>query len=125
MPPDRQRRRELTDQYLQAPRPMGVYRITNTVNGRFFVGASVDLPASRNRHEFSRRMPRTPIPELLADWQVHGGQAFEFDVLDELPPREGVDDARARRAELDDLLELWLEKLQPYGSRGYNRAPNT
>jgi hypothetical protein len=117
---DHERRRALSEQYVQAPRPMGIFRITNTVNGRCFVGASVDLAASRNRHEFSRKMPRTPIHELLGDWAIHGGPAFEFEVLDELPAREGADPA-ARRAELDELLALWLEKLQPFGEHGYNR----
>jgi hypothetical protein len=36
--------------------------------------------------------------------------------LDEITPKEGLDN----RQELGFLEELWLEKSQPYGDRGYN-----
>ena len=39
-------------------------------------------------------------------------------VLDQLSPREGPD--FNHREELACLEKLWLEKLQPFGNRGYN-----
>ena len=126
MPIDKDRRRELSEQYARTPRAMGIFQIRNVKRGRIYVGASVDLEASRNRHEFSRTMPRTPIGELLGDWQADGGDAFVFEVLDRLePPGEGepAKDAAASKRELDALLALWLEQLQPYGARGYNAPP--
>ncbi len=41
---------------------------------------------------------------------------FAFEILDEITPKEGRD----YREELALLEELWLEKSQPYGDRGYN-----
>lgn len=38
--------------YKETPRPMGVYRVRNTVNGAALIGSSVDVPAILNRHRF-------------------------------------------------------------------------
>jgi hypothetical protein len=46
-----------------------------------------------------------------------GSNNFAFEIMDELPARGGDVDYRA---ELDALENLWLEKLQPFGERGYN-----
>ena len=46
---------------------------------------------------------------------------FVFEVLDTLPASDepGYD----VKGELRVLEELWLERLQPYGARGYNMPP--
>ncbi|SRR6266540_2956064 len=124
MPLDKHRKRELTTAYRQSLRPMGIYQIRNLVNGKIFVDRSIDLEAARNRHQFVTAMDRPPIPELLPDWQIYGGKRFVFEVLDQVTPEDEVADETVRqryKGELDDLLELWLEKLQPYGSKGYNK----
>jgi len=45
-------------------------------------------------------------------------RSFAFEVLDELSATEGA--GHDYRSELAFLEELWLERLQPYGERGYN-----
>jgi len=62
-----------------------------------------------------------PSRELQRDWQALGAEAFAFEILDTLAPREepGADPADELRA----LEALWLEKLSPYGERGYNVRP--
>ena len=40
---DKQRRKELREQFEQMKTYMGVYKITNTVNGKIFVGSSPNL----------------------------------------------------------------------------------
>ncbi len=42
-------KRALTREYKESRRPMGVYQIRNTVNGKLLVGVSVDLPSILNR----------------------------------------------------------------------------
>lgn len=42
-------RRELSRAYKETSRPMGVFRVRNTVNGKCFIGTSVDLPSMLNR----------------------------------------------------------------------------
>ena len=111
-------RKELKDQYLQSHRPMGVFLIRNNVNDKVFVGSSLNLPGIINRHKFSLQQNGHASKSLQADWNELGSNAFSFEIVDELAPRgnPGVD----YRQELEMLENLWLEKLQPYGERGYN-----
>jgi hypothetical protein len=48
-----------------------------------------------------------------------GSENFAFEILDQLEPRADTSDDG--RKDLLFLEELWLEKLQPFGSRGYNK----
>jgi hypothetical protein len=59
-----------------------------------------------------------PSPGLAQDWKELGERAFVIEVLDELKPAE--DPAHDHRADLKALEEMWLEKLKPFGERGYH-----
>jgi hypothetical protein len=101
---------------------MGIYQIPNLDNGKIYVDASMDLDGARNRLQFMTGMDQSPISELQADWQTYGGTRFVFEVLDDLKPKEefmsDTSELTKYRKELDALLGLWLEKLQPYGDKG-------
>lgn len=113
-------KRELKRAYRETPRPMGVYQILNTVNGKRYVGSSLDLEGIRNRLWFGLGMGSDSFRrELQADWKTYGEEAFCFEVLEYLKP-DG-DPTRDYREELAIMEELWLEKLQPYGEKGYNK----
>jgi hypothetical protein len=114
-------RKALIRGYKESRRPMGVYQVRNTVNGKLLVGASVDLPSILNRHRAALRMGGHLNRELQKDWIEFGPEAFEFEVLDTLttPERPGYDPSDDLRA----LEELWLDKLSPFGERGYNAKP--
>ncbi len=114
-------RKALIRKYKETPRPMGVFRVLNTVNGKSLVGTSVDLPSMLNRQRAQLSFGGHPNRALQRDWNEMGAQAFTFEVLDTLTPRdeEGYDPA----AELKALEALWLEKLSPYDERGYNSRP--
>lgn len=111
-------RRELIRQYKETPRPVGVYRVRNTRNDRAFVASSVDLPAALNRERFQLRMRGHPNTALQRDWDEHGPEAFVFEVLDTLSRKDEADYDPGE--DLRSLEELWLERLTPYGERGYN-----
>jgi hypothetical protein len=100
---------------------MGVYRVRNTVDDRSFVGSSVDLTAMLNRQRSQLSMGGHPNRELQKDWNELGSEAFAFEVLDELTPRD--DPGYDPTADLRALEELWLDRLSPYDERGYNRRP--
>lgn len=112
------RKKELKKEYKQNHRPMGVYQIRNIVNDKVLVGPSLDLPGIFNRQKLQLKMGSHPSAQLQAEWNEFGGESFAFEVLDELTP--GSDRARDYREDLTFLEELWLERLQPYGERGYN-----
>ena len=114
-------RKALIREYKETRRPMGVYRVRNTVNGKSFIGTSKDLPAMLNRQQSQLRMGGHPNRALQKDWAEYGAEAFEFEVLDTLtiPERADYDPT----ADLRALEELWLDKLSPFGDRGYNTEP--
>jgi hypothetical protein len=114
-------RKALIREYKESRRPMGVYRVRNTVNGRSLVGASADLPAMLNRHRAQLRLGAHANRALQRDWNEFGPQAFEFHILDTLtaPDRPDYDPSDDLRI----LEELWLEKLSPFEGQGYNAKP--
>ena len=109
--------------YKASRRPMGVFQIRNTVNGKLFVGSTMDLAAMFNRIRFQLYAGAHPNKPLEADWKQYGTGRFEFEVLEEVFPRE--DASYDYAADLEALEDLWLEKLQPYGERGYNEPKKT
>lgn len=116
-------RRALIRQYKETPRPMGVFRVHNTVSDRSFVGMSRDLPSVLNRERFWLAHGSHPNRALQEDWNRLGPTAFEFEVLDTLSPAERSDSQLTEDLAL--LEQLWQEKLQPYGERGYNTPPES
>ena len=109
-------KKELKRECLQNHRPMGVYQIRNIVNDKVLIGAALALPGILNRHKFQLKMGNHSNGPLQAEWNEFGEENFAFEILDEITPKEGRD----HREELAFLEELWLEKSQPYGDRGYN-----
>ena len=122
---DKQQKKELATAYKQSFRPMGVYQIRNTENGKILVGGSMDLEGMNNRLTFSKQMNSNTFMELKDDWNRYGGEAFVFEVLDRIKPREeqmnDPSELAGYKEEVETLLDLWLEKLQPYGEKGYNK----
>ncbi|HEV7475016.1 MAG TPA: GIY-YIG nuclease family protein [Pyrinomonadaceae bacterium] len=110
--------KQLKKDYQQTPRPMGILLIRNNRADKVFLVASVDLPGAINRHKFQLNAGGHPNKTLQADWNQLGADAFAFEIVDELAPR--ADLKLDYRAELTSLEDLWLEKLQPFGDRGYN-----
>src|SRR5262245_28910062 len=112
------RKKELKEEYKQNHTPMGVYQIRNLTNDKIFVAAALNLPGILTSKKLQLRMGSHPNKSLQADWNEFGSESFVFEVLDELTATEGA--RHDYRADLAVLEEIWLEKLQPYGDRGYN-----
>ena len=102
---------------------MGVFLIRNTVTDKVFLGSSLNLPGIINRHKFALTNGNHPNKQLQSDWNQLGSNKFAFEIVDELAPRAAAD--VDYRTELNSLENLWLEKLQPFGDRGYNQRPIT
>ena len=115
-------KRALIRAYKESRRPMGVYQVRNTVDGRVLVGRSVDLPSILNRERAALRFGAHQNAALQRDWNALGPDAFAFEVLDTLtapddqPAYDPTDDLRVLEA-------MWLERLQPFGERGYTPPP--
>ena len=111
-------KKRLKQAYQQSLRPMGVFLIRNMVNEKVFVGIGLDLAGIINRHRFELTMGKHRNQRLQTEWNEFGSDSFTFEILDQL--NRGEDPNVDYRAELAFLEELWLEKLQPFGDRGYN-----
>ncbi len=97
---------------------MGVYQIRNLVNEKVLIGSSLNLPGIFNRYKLQLQAGSHHVQCLQSEWNEFGSEKFAFEILDELTPGTGTD--RDYREELIFLEDLWLDKLEPYGERGYN-----
>jgi hypothetical protein len=111
-------KKQLKREYQQAARPMGVFVIRNNRNDKIFVGSSLNVPGIINRHRFALERGLHANKSLQADWNEAGSDNFAFEIVDELSA--GSDPQMDYRKDLEFLEDLWLDRLQPYGERGYN-----
>lgn len=112
-------KRELKKQYKQTLPPMGVYRLENLANGKVLVGSSRNLKGKANSYKFQLKQGTHMNRELQKDFNHYGEDSFAFEVVDYLETKDGPD--HDYTDDLAALEEMWLEKLQPYGEKGYNR----
>ncbi|NPV93186.1 MAG: DUF2087 domain-containing protein [Firmicutes bacterium] len=111
-------RRRLKNDYQQNPPPGGVYQIRNLADGRVLVGSGVNLSGAMNRSRFELDRGVHPNQELQQDWNRFGPEGFSFESLESFtrdghPGGDLAEEVRAAETR-------WLEKLKPYGGRGYN-----
>jgi group I intron endonuclease len=80
---------------------VGIYRITNILNGKCYIGQSVNVYARWNRHKQMARLER-PTAHLYRAMQKYGFENFKFEILEILQERDSV--------KLNDL-EIYYIKL--------------
>ena len=111
-------REQLKREYKEHRRPAGVFWVKNTRNGKVLLGSSLNLEGSLNRHKFMLSIGGHPNIALQRDWNTFGAEAFAFEILEEVKATDDPD--FNPEDELTLLEQIWLEKLQPFGERGYN-----
>ena len=57
--------------------------------------------------------------EMQKEFREIGEEGFSFDVLDRLEPKEDLNYDYSE--ELKTLEAMWIEKLQPFNEKGYNK----
>lgn len=114
-------KKEIIKEYKRTLRPMGIYIVKNHENGKILIGYSRDLPGRLNRFKFELEFGTGANKELLADYKKLGPDKFSFEVLDTLDPKE--DPGYDYTEDLEALEEMWLDKLKPFGEKGYNKIP--
>jgi hypothetical protein len=108
-------RKALIREYKQTARPMGVYRVTDTVTGQSLVGWSLDLTARLNRHRAAFDSGAHPEKDFQRAWNAHGAATFEFEIVDTLEPSD--DPGYHPADDLKTLEQMWLDKLAPNARR--------
>lgn len=112
-------KKEIKQQYKQKLPDMGIYQVRNLENGKIYIGRTLELQGKLNSEKFQLKHNMHANRELQKDFNELGEGKFSFEVLDRLTPRDGP--GHDHGSELETLEAMWLEKLQPYGGKGYNK----
>ncbi len=112
------RKKEISRAYKERKVRAGVFQVRNTRSGKILLGSSLDLNGPLNRHKFMLSTGMHPNELLQRDWKELGADAFAFEVLEEVKVTDDPD--FNLEDELTLLEQIWLEKLDPFGERGYN-----
>jgi hypothetical protein len=114
-------RKSLIREYKERKITAGVFQIRNSATGRVLLGSSLNLEGWSNRHKFQLAAGLHPNRGLQKDWNESGSEKFVFEVLEEVKVSDDPD--FSVEDELTLLEEIWWEKLNPTGERGYNPDP--
>lgn len=114
---DKSRRKELIEQYKDIKIYMGIAQIQNKVNGKIYIDSYPNLKNKWLTLQMQLNMGRFANAQLQKDWKEFGAEAFSYEVLEQ----KETDKVTDMRWEQKQILKPWLEKLQPYGDRGYNK----
>lgn len=104
------RKRQLINEYKQRKISGGVYRITNTDNGKYLLGNGSNLAGLRNRFKFSVETNTCLYHQLRRDWDESGAKAFTFEILEELEMKDDQSTSQFGD-DLKELQAIWREKL--------------
>jgi hypothetical protein len=107
---DKDRKREIVNEYKQRKTKGGVYKVTNTANGRYMLKAEVDLQSFQNRFDFAQRMKGCLHPKMQKDHKEYGSEVFELEFLEEVEKKEDESDM-GFRDRLKRMEEAWAEKF--------------
>ena len=80
----------------------GIYKITNTVTGDFYIGSSKDVKLRLASHKHQSVWKNYPNNPMYLDMQKYGVDKFEFEIL-----------AEVEEGKLKDAEQQFIETLKP------------
>ena len=91
---------------------IGIYKITNLINGKSYIGQSVNIQKRFNAHRSAAFNPNNKNYDfpLYKAIRKYGIENFKFEVLEECD-----------RSELDNKETFYIAKYQTHGKNGYNQ----
>ena len=111
-------KKEIKQEYKEREKIAGVFQVKNIANGKVLLGSSLNLDGPLNSHRFMLKIGSHRNKELQQEWNEYGPDKFIFEILEVV---EIKDDPHFNlNDELTLLEDIWLEKLKPFGERGYN-----
>lgn len=98
---------------------MGVFQVKNLANGKIFVDSGLNIQGKMNSCRFQLSYGSHMNKALQDDFNETGITNFSFEIIDYLKPKEDMKMDYVN--DLKMLEEIWIEKLQPFDKRGYNK----
>jgi hypothetical protein len=111
-------RKDIKREYKERKKVAGVFQVKNTENGKVLLGSSLNLEGPLNSHKFMLIIGRHRNEALQKEWNEYGPDKFVFEILEVVKMKD--DSSFNLEDELTLLEQIWLERLQPFGERGYN-----
>ncbi len=87
----------------------GVYKITNRVNGKIYVGSSKNIYERWNQHKDKLRNNCHDNAHLQNAWIKYGENNFKFEIIEECDPNIQF-----------EREQYYLNTLNPFDDNGYN-----
>ena len=89
----------------------GIYKITNLINSKVYIGSSVNIDDRWSRHRADLVKGKSCSPKLQNSYNKHGVENFEFVILE--------------KCDIDNLIEREQYYIDMYNSynEGYNCCP--
>jgi group I intron endonuclease len=87
----------------------GVYKITNKIDDKFYIGSSIDIERRWKSHKIAAKSPKYNHLELYKDFNLYGFDNFEFEILEKCEPEKRLE------REKDYIVKL---NARQYGYNG-------
>ena len=88
----------------------GIYKITNTITGDFYIGSSKDIKRRWREHKCTSKWNEQPNSQLYQDMQKYGVDKFVFEII-----------AEVEAGSLKEKEQKFIELLKPaYNDRNAN-----
>lgn len=93
----------------------GIYKITNEITGKFYIGSTKDIDWRWHVHKHDLRAGTHCNPKLQHSWNFYGEDKFSFMVLEEV---------ESDQQKLFEREQYYLDTFKPYiRGMGYNISP--
>ena len=91
----------------------GIYKITNTITGDFYIGSSKNVKNRWRDHKCPSRWKNNPNNPMYLDMRKYGKDKFVFEVLEVVEPEE-----------LKEVEQQFIETLKPTYNNYYAKGLN-
>ncbi|WP_153733593.1 GIY-YIG nuclease family protein [Sporosarcina obsidiansis] len=112
-----ERKKELKQLYKETQVDAGVFQIKNLANQKAFIGSTRNFK-TLNGVKFSLETGVYNNKLLQEEWNTFGKEVFQIEILETLKKKDEL--FFNEKEALLELEDKWLERLQPFGEKGYN-----
>lgn len=90
---------------------MGIYKITNLINNKIYIGSSVNVQKRMNNHKYRLKSNKHGNKHLQYAWNKYGEENFIFEPIDYVEEKD----------KLIEKEQFWIDNYESYNKDvGYN-----